>query len=258
MTTTTHNLTTVAELVITMPSALGVLDRLGIDYCCNGQQSVMKACATRGITTDELLSMIEAEPKPAATRDWAASEMANIVRFIVDTHHRYTRGAIAMLPPLADKVYGVHGERHPELARVAELTKTAAADLLPHMLKEEQILFPYITALETAVKEGTEPPMPFFGTVKNPVHMMMLEHETVGEILAELRSLTNDYALPEEACTSYRLLFERLAELESDLHRHIHLENNILFPRALETEAKVETTTTFAVPAGGCGGNCHH
>jgi regulator of cell morphogenesis and NO signaling len=127
------------------------------------------------------------------------------------------------------------------------------------MLKEEQILFPYITAVEKALKEGTEAPTPFFGTVKNPVRMMMQEHETVGEILAELRTITNDYALPEGACTSYQLLFERLAELESDLHRHIHLENNILFPRALAAEEKVAVPTfEVAEGGGGCGGNCHH
>ena len=257
MTTTTHNLTTVAELAIAMPASLSVFDRLGIDYCCNGAQSVAKACADRGISMEALLALIDSEPRPAGTREWAGSDMDGIIRFIVDTHHRYTRGAIAMLPALATKVLGVHGERHPELARVAELAKTAADDLMPHMLKEEQILFPYITAVEKALKEGTEAPTPFFGTVKNPVRMMMLEHETVGEILAELRTITNDYALPEGACTSYRLLFERLAELESDLHRHIHLENNILFPRALDAEAKVEVAT-FAVAEGGCGGNCHH
>src|SRR5688500_5106905 len=121
MTTTAHILTSVAELAIAMPASLAVLDRLAIDYCCNGAQSVTKACADRGITTEALLGLIEAEPKPAGTREWAGTDMTGIIRFIVDTHHRYTRGAIAMLPALATKVLGVHGERHPELARVAEL-----------------------------------------------------------------------------------------------------------------------------------------
>lgn len=257
MTTTTHNLTTVAELAIAMPAALSVLDHLGIDYCCNGQRSVMDACASRGITMDELLALIETEPKPAGERSWGSADMSAMIGFIVETHHRYTRSALSVLPSLARKVREVHGERRPELVSVEGLVKTIADQMLPHMLKEEQVLFPYVTAMEKALKEGTEPPTPFFGTVRNPVRMMMLEHETVGEVFAEVRSVTESYALPEDACTSYRLLFERLVELETDLHRHVHMENNILFPRALEAETRV-AAPTFEVAPGACGGGCQH
>jgi regulator of cell morphogenesis and NO signaling len=257
MTTTTHNLTTVAELAVAMPAGLAVLDRFGIDYCCNGQQSVMSACSARGITPDELLAAIEMEPKPAGNTSRTDEDMSETMRFIVDTHHRYTKSALLMLPALSVKVRDAHGERRPELARVAELVQTLADDLVPHMLKEEQVLFPYVTALEKSLKEDTEAPTPFFGTVRNPVRMMMLEHETAGQVLAEMRTLTENYALPEDACTSYGLLFERLVELETDLHRHIHLENNILFPRALEAETRVKAPT-FEVAAGSCGGGCQH
>jgi regulator of cell morphogenesis and NO signaling len=254
---TRQNLTTVAELATAMPHSLEVLDRIGIDYCCNGQQSVMSACASRGITMEELLTLIETAPRPAEERSWSSVAMADLIRFIVDTHHRYTRGAISMLAPLAAKVRDVHGQRRPELARVATLVNALADELLPHMLKEEQVLFPYVTALETALNEGIDPPTPFFGTVRNPVRMMMLEHERAGELLVEIRSITENYLLPDDACTSYRLLFERLTELETDLHRHIHLENNTLFPRALEAEGRIATPQK-EMTAGACGGNCHH
>lgn len=253
----TDNLTTVAELVIAMPSARGLLEHYRIDYCCNGQQTVSDACAARGITVDELLASIETAPQPAAERAWAGASMGEMIRFIVDTHHRYTRDALSALVPLAQKVRDVHGERRPELSDVLSLVTYLANELRPHMLKEEQVLFPYVISLEEAVSRGEEPPTPFFGTLKNPVRMMMSEHEAAGEKLAELRAITNDYALPEDACSSYRLLFEKLPELENDLHRHIHLENNILFPKALEMESAVERPELELV-GGGCGGSCKH
>jgi regulator of cell morphogenesis and NO signaling len=255
--TPNNNITTVAELATAMPAAMGVFERLGIDFCCHGDQTIHAASAAAGITPNELFALIVNEPAPAEERPWAAASMAEMIRFIVDTHHRYTRDAIARVPALAAKVRDVHQERHPELAEVARIVGELASELFPHMLKEEQVLFPYITALEQAIANGDEPPMPFFGTVKNPVRMMMMEHETAGEMLAELRVLTNGYEVPEDACTSYRILYERLRELEGDLHRHIHLENNVLFPRALNAEESVPAPQV-AFAAGSCGGNCKH
>ena len=255
--TPNNNITTLAELAIAMPAAIGVFERLGIDFCCHGDQTIHAASAAAGLTASELLALINREPAPAEERSWSTASMAEMIRFIVDTHHRYTRDAISRLPALAQKVHDVHHERHPELANVARITGELAAELFPHMLKEEQVLFPYITALEQAIANGDEPPTPFFGTVKNPVRMMMTEHETAGEMLAELRVLTNGYELPADACTSYRILYQRLGELEGDLHRHIHLENNVLFPRALSAEETVPAPQ-FAVAAGSCGGHCNH
>ena len=172
--------------------------------------------------------------------------MSEIVAFIVGTHHRYTREAFAMLSPMATKVRQVHGANHDELMLVEKLVHELSDDLLPHMLKEEQVLFPYINAVQDASRDGKEPPMPFFGTARNPIRMMMAEHETAGEKLLEIRTLTTNFTLPPEACTSYRTLFGKLQELEQDLHRHIHIENNILFPRAIETEDKTRTTPVSA------------
>lgn len=238
---------TVAELATTFPQSIMVLERLGIDYCCQGKQTIAQACSRKGITADELLTLINAAPQPSTgDRTWEHEPMSEIITFIVGTHHRYTREALAMLSPVATKVRQVHGANHDELRLVEKLVHGLSDDLLPHMLKEEQVLFPYINAVEDASMLGTEPPLPFFGTVRNPIRMMMLEHETAGEKLLEIRTLTTNFALPQEACTSYRTLYGKLEELEQDLHRHIHLENNVLFPRAIDVEEKTRTTPVSA------------
>jgi len=168
-----------------------------------------------------------------AERAWEKEPLTALVRFILDTHHVYTREAIASLPPLATKVHGRHGEAHPETRRVEALVHRLAGDLAPHLQKEEQILFPYIVALE---ETGGRSAASCFGTVRNPIRMMMAEHEAAGEILVELRAVTVGYTLPPDACTSFQAIYAGLTQLEGDLHRHIHLENNILFPRAIEME----------------------
>jgi regulator of cell morphogenesis and NO signaling len=235
------NANTIGELAVAMPEAIPVLERLGIDYCCHGEQRVQAACSAAGITADELLQLIGLAEKPILPgRAWEAEPAGAMIAHIVETHHAYTRQAVFTLQKLAEKVRNAHGERHPELLVVERLIAELTTELVPHMLKEEQVLFPFIEKLETALANRAEAPVPFFGTVQNPIRMMMLEHETVGEKLAELRGLTMDFELPEEACTSYKALFAKLIELEADLHQHIHLENNILFPRALDMEERAQ------------------
>ena len=223
-----------------MPEAIPVLERLGIDYCCHGDQPVQAACAAAGVTADELLQLIGTGEKQTGFRAWESEPARALMAHIIDTHHVYTRNAAQTLQKLAEKVRNAHGANHPELLVVERLIAELATELIPHMLKEEQVLFPFIEKLEVALAAGREAPVPFFGRVQNPIRMMMLEHETAGEKLIEMRSLTMDYALPEEACPSYRALFAKLIDLEADLHQHIHLENNILFPRALELEQGAE------------------
>lgn len=232
---------TIAELAVAMPEAIPVLERLGIDYCCQGHRTVQHACTVAGITSDELLQLIGNAAKPEETKSWDGETLQTLIAYIVDTHHVYTREALQRLQALAAKVRGVHGAHHPELLVVERLVVELASDLIPHMLKEEQVLFPFVDAIESAAMNDEEAPVPFFGTVRNPIRMMMAEHETAGEKLAEMRGLTLDYTLPEDACASFNALYAGLIELESDLHRHIHLENNILFPRAAELEDGVAT-----------------
>jgi regulator of cell morphogenesis and NO signaling len=190
------------------------------------------ACATAGKSVDEFIALLEkAAVVPDQPRNWSEDTLTGIGAFICETYHRYTREELQTLAPLAAKVLGVHGQRRPELVAVSGLITDLSNDMLPHMLKEEQVLFPYVEQMEAG-----EDPVPFFGTVKNPVRMMMMEHDRVGELLAALRRVTDGYVPPESACFSYRELYRRLAGFEQRTHEHIHLENNVYFPRAVELE----------------------
>jgi regulator of cell morphogenesis and NO signaling len=168
--------------------------------------------------------------------DFQKATLSELIGHILDKHHVYTKEEMARLEPLIDKVIGAHGTNHPELRQLGEMFQTLCADLKPHMFKEEQILFPYILEMEKASLQNRPAPFPPFGTVKNPVRMMMMEHETVGDLLREVRALSSNYTVPPDGCISYQTLYQALEAFEKDLHQHIHLENNILFPRAIELE----------------------
>jgi regulator of cell morphogenesis and NO signaling len=210
---------TIADLVLSVPKSIPVLERLGIDYCCHGAQSIQHACSSASISAEELMAMIDQAPAAAPERTWSDETIPEIVDFILDTHHPYTRAALETLEPLADKVARVHGANHPELLELKRLVGALCAELIPHMMKEEQILFPFMKCETEAC----------FGSVAGPIRVMMLEHESAGELLAAIRAVSGDFALPPEACRSYTAYFELLQELEQDLHRHIHVENNVLF-----------------------------
>jgi len=226
---------TVAELAISNPGAIPELERLGIDFCCGGNATVADACRRAGVRPEQLLALVAQADRPEG-RAWEKEPLSALVRFILETHHVYTREAIASLPPLAAKVRGRHGEAHPETRVVETLATRLADDLAPHMMKEEQVLFPYVLGLEEAALRGGPRPASCFGSARNPVRMMMAEHDAAGEILRRLRAATSGYALPPDACASFQALYSGLQRLESDLHRHIHLENNVLFPRAIRLE----------------------
>lgn len=229
---------TVAEIATSHPESVRVFQKLGIDFCCGGRMPLAQACEKKGLSVDETLAALEAE----AARQGCATELStdgrleDLVNRILDTHHVFTRQEMERLLPLMAKVATVHGERHPELVRVRELFEALCADLESHLMKEEQILFPYVIATERSREGSGDTPGSCFGTVQSPITVMEMEHERAGEILAELRTLTNGYAPPDDACNSYCALYHGLGELEADLHRHIHLENNVLFPRAIEME----------------------
>jgi regulator of cell morphogenesis and NO signaling len=245
---------TVGQLATEIPVAIRIFEAWKIDYCCGGQTTLTDACAHAGRTVEEFIAAVGAAATvpESLSRDWTAASLRTTSDRIVDTYHRYTREELATIAPLAGKVLSVHGQRRAELAEVVTLVRELTADMLPHMLKEEQVLFPYVAQLETAVANGTPAPTPFFGTVKNPVRMMMLEHDRVGELIARLRSVTEDYTAPDSACFSYRELYRRLAELELQTHEHIHIENNIYFPRAVALEERAGAPAEFA-PAHACG-----
>jgi regulator of cell morphogenesis and NO signaling len=251
---------TVGQLASEVPTSIRVFEMWKIDYCCGGQTPLPEACATAGKSVDEFIAELEratAIPDGAA-RDWSGDTLAAMSAKIVAMYHVYTREELQTIAPIADKVLGVHGDRRPELAEVVSIVRELTNDLLPHMLKEEQVLFPYVAQLDEAVTGHQPAPTPFFGTVKNPVRMMMLEHDRVGELLARLRVVTNEYAPPESACFSYRELYRRFAELELRTHEHIHIENNMYFPRAIALEEKAGNAASFEFAGGTCGSSCAH
>jgi regulator of cell morphogenesis and NO signaling len=229
---------TVGELAAEMPLSIRVFEAWKIDYCCGGQTLLTEACAAAGKSVDAFIETLEklVDIPDGSTRDWTTETLASMSANIVSIYHAWTREELLAIEPLAEKVLSVHGERRPELAEVVTLIAALRDDMLPHMLKEEQVLFPYVTQLEEAADANRPAPTPFFGTVKNPVRKMMAEHDRVGELLASLRVVTEEFIPPESACFSYRELYRRLAELELRTHEHIHVENNLYFPRAVSLE----------------------
>ena len=231
---------TVRDVAMELPQSTRLFEKLKIDYCCGGNQPLAQACASAGIDIDNVMKML-ADVTQSASPDESALEFQNIslpqlIKHILDTHHVFTKSEMDRLQLLTDKVLAAHGGNHTELVHLNELLTRLCADLKPHMFKEEQILFPYIVALAEAANQNRPVPFAPFITVNYPIRTMMKEHDTAGQILREMRALTSDYKVPADACISYRTLYEALENLEKDLHQHIHLENNMLFPRALNLE----------------------
>ena len=231
--------TTVREVALQVPESTRLFESLKIDYCCGGNRPLTQACESAGVEVDKIISMLTnlSEPDGNDKRDFQQLSPKELITHIVDTHHAFTKSEIDRLTALIEKVCGVHGSNHPELLMVRDLFQRLAGDLKPHMFKEEQVLFPYIVRLQDSATQNQSRPFAPFGTVNNPIRMMMMEHDLAGSLLRELRGATSDYRLPAEACISYQTLYRALENLEKDLHQHIHLENNILFPKAIELEA---------------------
>jgi regulator of cell morphogenesis and NO signaling len=230
---------TLGELVAHHPGAARVFERAGLDYCCRGTRTLADACAAAGLDPDALATEIE-ETEAEAEPDWASLPVPALADHIVATHHAYLRAELPLLVELAAKVDSVHGVRHPELATVLALVGDLRADIEPHLDKEERVLFP---ALHLMVEhDRTDFP---FGTVANPIRVMIAEHDRAGELLVALRHATRGYEAPSDACASYRSLYERLEAIELDTHRHIHKENHVLFPAAL---AALDALTRGPIP----------
>ena len=230
---------TVRELAIENAGATRVFEKLGIDYCCGGNRTLEQACHAANVTVDQVLESLGAPPPSEAHQrdhDWQVEPLGDLISHITSTHHKYTRDEIARLDPLFAKVCSVHGANHPELLQLREIFSGLSQELATHLMKEEMVLFPYIVRMEDAVMEKAPILPAAFGTVQNPVAMMEHEHDSAGNALRALREISRNYTVPPDGCVSFQTLYKTLAELEADLHQHIHLENNILFPRAIEME----------------------
>ena len=230
---------TVRELALESSSATRVFERLGIDYCCGGNRPLDEACKAANLSLDQVQQELDREKQElekTADRDWQREPLSELIAHISATHHKFVRTEVARINPLLEKVCGVHGKNHSELLHIQALFRGLAQELTSHLMKEEMVLFPYIERMEESLIEG-EPLLPApFGTVANPVAMMEHEHDAAGSALRAMRKASNDYVAPEGACASYQALYRAFAEFEADLHQHIHLENNILFPRAMKME----------------------
>jgi regulator of cell morphogenesis and NO signaling len=226
--------TIVRDLVLERPNAMRVLAGFHIDFCCGGNRSLDDACRLAEVPVDQVLNaLVEARRREAEpdTRDWRDVPTDELIDYIVDVHHAYTREEIARVSPLMAKVKRRHGPAHPELVEVDELFSAVVREVEPHLLREERILFPWIRRLDAWLAAGQGVPPAPFGDVERPIAVMEDDHETLGELLREMRHVTADFHLPDGACNSYRALYQGLEALEQDLHRHVHLEHNLLFPR---------------------------
>lgn len=232
--------TTLGEIAARIPQATRIFEDFGIDYCCGGKKSLEDACASSEISAQDVLQLIQGsqttKPQTRQMHDWAHESLTSLIAHIKDTHHKYTRAEIARITPMLRRVLSVHGTNHPELQRINSEFEALASELLDHMIDEEIVLFPYITRMEECgMGQRTVEPSGL-NSLRQPVATLVFQHDSAGDKLRAIRQASGDYRVPEDACMTYRAVFRALAELEADLHQHIHLENNILFPRATAVE----------------------
>ncbi|MDD2303058.1 MAG: iron-sulfur cluster repair di-iron protein [Prolixibacteraceae bacterium] len=230
--------TSVGEIVKLDFRAADVFSNYGIDFCCGGKISVAEACANAKTDESIVISALEnlKNQSGSAVHDFDSWNIGFLADYIQNTHHQYVKKAIPQILPLAQKVADVHGDHHSEVIRINELFQDLAEELLAHLQKEEMILFPYIKKLVADESAGKCTDPGCFGSIGSPISVMEAEHEHAGLILKEMYRISDGYSAPEDACNTFRVLYGKLKEFEDDLHRHIHLENNILFPKAIEKE----------------------
>ena len=230
--------TTIREIVAADFRSAKIFQRHGLDFCCNGCQTIQEGCDEAGADAEVVIRELDGlliTPITGVPR-FDAWDARTLIAYIVGNHHAYVRDALPALLQHTEKVASVHGRNQPELVHIARLFARVAAEMTEHMMKEERVLFPFIAAMEDAARTEQPRPAAAFGTVANPIHMMEAEHQFVGDAMAEIRHLTDGYRPPEHACATYRLCLQELDAFEQDLHNHVHLENNLLFPKATALE----------------------
>jgi len=231
---------TVAEIVTENIKTAHIFKKYGMDFCCGGGITIVEACSKKGmdytLLEKELAGVDVVVDKEHDYDKW---DLHFLIDHIINVHHKYVEESIPLLLQYADRVAKVHGHHYTEVVQIGSLFYEVAKELSVHMKKEELILFPFIKQLVKAEKEGSTMARPHFGTVNNPIQMMEHEHEHAGDIFKSIAKLSNDYIPPEEACNTFRALYAKLEEFEQDLHKHIHLENNILHPKAIALEKRI-------------------
>ena len=230
---------TLAELVSENIHSAIVFEEYGLDFCCNGKRSLQEACLEKNIEVEKVvksLNELSTNINSEKYNEWAPDFL---VDYIINNHHQYVRRMIPVISLHADKVASVHGKNHPETIRIADLFLAVREELQNHMMKEERMLFPYIKVLYAAKKNNQQTTPPPFGTIQNPIRKMEAEHESAGDAMRKIKGLSNNFTAPADSCNTFKALYSELKEFEEDLHKHIHLENNILFPRSIELEKEM-------------------
>ena len=233
----------VGLLVRDRQSRAAIFERYGIDYCCHGDVSLAAACREAHVLIEDVCQELDASdsiPRTQEEIDWSHAHLAQLVKHIESRHHTYLRTQLPLLSARMEKTVAAHGSKHPELLSVRELLRSLQTELISHMMREERVLFPIIIQLEEAALTHHDKPHFHCGSVNNPIGVMEDDHESVGHTLCLLRRLTDDFTPPGDACETYRALLVGMEQLEADLHVHIHLENNILFPRAAALESTLD------------------
>lgn len=234
--------TSVAEVVIQYPQTRRLLEEMGIDYCCGGKHSLKDACSKAGLPWQNVIGKLketieQSVSEKSQSKNWTEVPLTELVQHIIDAHHKYLKENLPRLKSLSDKVYNAHKQHHGEMIQeLKRALETLRIDIEMHLAKEEQILFPLIKEMEVFANNQGPKPTVHCGSVENPIRQMEAEHDAAGNLLERMRKITSKYRLPDDACESFKALYDGLKELEKDLHEHIHLENNILFPKAVELE----------------------
>jgi regulator of cell morphogenesis and NO signaling len=236
---------TLAEIVTRNFRAAAVFEKYNLDFCCRGDRQIDTACNDLGLDTKEIISELysitnDRIPEGFNPDKW---QLDFLIDYIMNTHHQYVRTMIPVISAHADKVALVHGKNHPETKEIARIWSIVYKDLRQHMMKEEEILFPFVKRLVNLKQNGSKYEAPYFKSVQNPITAMEAEHQSAGDELYSIRIMTNNYTLPADACNTYQVLYKELKDFEEDLHKHIHLENNLLFPKAIALEAAVSLRT---------------
>ncbi len=230
---------TLKQIVTNNFRTAAIFEKYGLDFCCRGNKLINEACKEKCVNpellTEELGKLNEHKVEANLFNDWS---LDYLIDYIIQHHHNYVKAIIPILLTHTQKVSSVHGVNHPEVIEIAEKFEVVATELNRHLMKEEKILFPYIKLLVQANRKNTKADPPFFGTVKNPINSMIEEHEIAGDTLYSIRELSNQYIPPADTCNTFKVAYQELKEFEEDLHKHVHLENNILFPKAIELEKK--------------------
>ena len=231
----------IGELVAQDYRAASVFKKYGIDFCCQGNRTIEDACVAKNLDSKSVVTDLNSinQKRDTGSTDYQSWPLDLLADYIEKKHHRYVQEKTLEIQPYLDKICKVHGKQHPELFEIKNEFDASAGELAAHMKKEELILFPLVKKMVKAKMEGAKVDAAHFGTVKNPIQMMMDEHTVEGERFRKIEGLSNHYTPPQDACNTYRVTFALLKEFEQDLHLHIHLENNILFPKAIEMEKEI-------------------